>query len=308
MTQPSNPDYHWNPAQMRAFLEALAETGVISAACEAVGKSRRAAYNLRFRAEGRAFAMGWDAALLVARACLADTLMERALVGFAVVSQRDAETGTTTTQRIDNRCAMGMLGRLDRMTGLGMAPEPGSDAALARIVAQDFWHFLDLVEQGGAGSEAALFVAARSPATAPECELAEDWDDDWDDDGAEEAAEEEEQDTSPLAQAARMHVWWDDFTETHLTNFPPPDGFAGYQSCDFGGPDYYRELSRDEILAQMEIGILLAEPLRQAGERARERWFSFPDRLRPVISQALEKVAADIAAAEKEEQEEMAAA
>ena len=61
-------DYHWSPANQRAFLEALAETGSIDLACKEAGMSRRAAYNLRGRRDGAAFKIGWDAAVLQANA------------------------------------------------------------------------------------------------------------------------------------------------------------------------------------------------------------------------------------------------
>jgi hypothetical protein len=285
MTQPSNPEYHWTPAQMRAFLEALAESGLISAACESVGKSRRSAYNLRYRMEGRAFAMGWDAALLVARACLADTLMERALVGYTTTSQRDADSGTVTTQRLDNRCAMGMLQRLDRMTGLGAAPEAGSDAALARIIAQDFWHFLELVEKGGQGSEAALFVAARSPAPddldAPDCELTDEFGESIIDEDARDTGWGEE--PSPEERAEYMRVWRDAHTRQFRTSFPPPLDFFGKENGTFGDHTYSRSLNEDEQNAQEQMMIQLAKPLRTAGELARKRWFGFGPFVPPEI-------------------------
>jgi hypothetical protein len=284
MTKPSNPDYHWTAAQMRAFLEVLAETGLIGEACDSVNKSRRSAYNLRFRDQGRAFALGWEAALLVARATLADMLMERAIKGYSIKTRRDPETHETETVRIDNRCGMGMLRRLDAMTGWGVAPQAGSDAALARIIAQDFWRFLELVEAGGEGSEAALFVAARTAAAAPDivsgCELADD------------EVEKEEEILSTKEQAERMHVWWSELHNEFLTNYPPPEIFDGFENGDFGSPDYHRTLSPQEERCQWEIGMLLAEPLRREGCIARDRWFSFPDRLRPVIEKVIEAAAA----------------
>lgn len=268
MTQPSNPDYHWTPAQMRQFLEAIAETGTITAACEAVGKSRRAAYNLRFRAEGRAFALGWDAALLVARACLADALMERAIAGYEVTSRRDPDSGEVTNRRIDNRVAYAMLARIDRMTGLGAAPEPGSDAALARIVAGDFERFLALVESGGQGSEAALFVAARTPCeSAQDCELAEEA-------AAETVCEEDEEEPDPEARAAQMGVWWDDYSQSYQTDFPPPKDFYGHETGKFGGEFYSRALSAEEEERQRELVESRIAALRSAGEAAREAWFA----------------------------------
>ena len=58
----------WSPARQRRFLETLAATGVIRLACEAVRITARSAYNLRIRQDGAAFRLGWDAAILIARA------------------------------------------------------------------------------------------------------------------------------------------------------------------------------------------------------------------------------------------------
>lgn len=54
----------WTPDRQRRFVDALAVTGVVTAAARAVGMSTRAAYNLRRRAgEDSALARAWDAAL-----------------------------------------------------------------------------------------------------------------------------------------------------------------------------------------------------------------------------------------------------
>ncbi len=130
----------WSPARQRQFLETLAATGVITTACDAVHISPRAAYALRIRRDGAAFRLGWDAAILIARARLADELLARALTGHEEVIRKDEDT--ITRRRHDNRLAMSMLSRLDRMAD---SPPEGSDAALARVVAQDFAAYLDLL-------------------------------------------------------------------------------------------------------------------------------------------------------------------
>ncbi len=56
---------------------------------------------------------------------------------------------------------MGLLGRLDRMAEAQAIK--GSRNAQVMLVVQDFESFLDLIERGGKGSEAALFFAARDP-------------------------------------------------------------------------------------------------------------------------------------------------
>ena len=58
----------WSPARQRRFLEILAATGVIMLACEGVHITARSAYTLRIRHDGAAFRLGWDAAILIARA------------------------------------------------------------------------------------------------------------------------------------------------------------------------------------------------------------------------------------------------
>ena len=132
----------WTPARQRRFLETLAATGVIRIACEAVRITPRSAYNLRIRRDGAAFRLGWDAAILIARARLADDLMARAITGQTETIRKDEENFEITRHRHDNRLAMSMLARLDRMAD---SPAEGTDAALARIVAQDFAAYCDML-------------------------------------------------------------------------------------------------------------------------------------------------------------------
>ncbi|MBB4641960.1 hypothetical protein [Rhizorhapis suberifaciens] len=96
----------------------------------------------RIRADGAAFRLGWDAAILIARARLADDLLARAIEGQQDVITRDEENGEIVRRRNDNRLAMSVLGRLDRMAD---APAEGTDAALARIAAQDIAAYLDMI-------------------------------------------------------------------------------------------------------------------------------------------------------------------
>ncbi|MDI1296735.1 MAG: hypothetical protein PSY12_12780 [bacterium] len=132
----------WSPARQRRFLETLAATGVIGLACEAVCITSRSAYNLRIRQDGAAFRLGWDAAIIIARARLADTLLARAITGQSETIRKDEDNGEIVRHRHDNRLAMSMLARLDRMAD---CPAEGSDAALARVVAQDFAAYCDML-------------------------------------------------------------------------------------------------------------------------------------------------------------------
>lgn len=156
----------WSPARQRLFLETLAATGIIRTACDAASISPRSAYALRIRRDGAAFRLGWDAAILIARARLADDLLARALTGSEEVIRKDADAGEITRHRHDNRLAMSMLARLDRMAD---SPPDGSDAALARVVAQDFAAYLDLIcpEDQPAGQAAADCPGAAPSAAEP---------------------------------------------------------------------------------------------------------------------------------------------
>ena len=53
----------WTIERQADFLGMLAETGSVIGACEAVGISRKSAYQLRARPGGESFAAAWDAAL-----------------------------------------------------------------------------------------------------------------------------------------------------------------------------------------------------------------------------------------------------
>ena len=53
----------WTVARQAAFIAALVETGSVMGACEAVGMSRKSAYQLRARPRAESFAAAWDAAL-----------------------------------------------------------------------------------------------------------------------------------------------------------------------------------------------------------------------------------------------------
>jgi len=53
----------WTAQRQADFLGMLAETGSVMGACEAVGMSRKSAYQLRARSGAESFAAAWDAAL-----------------------------------------------------------------------------------------------------------------------------------------------------------------------------------------------------------------------------------------------------
>jgi len=147
----------WTPDAQRAFLEAVAEGHTVEAACRIVGLSFQSAYALRRRAAGASFALGWQAASLLARNRLADALVCRAIDGQVETVTRP-DGSTFTRHRFDNRLATAMLTRLDRFADQSVAE--GTHAA-ARLVAQEFDAFLDLIERDDGPARAGLFVGLR---------------------------------------------------------------------------------------------------------------------------------------------------
>ena len=71
----------WTEEKQRRFIEALADTGMVSHAAKAVGMGRESANRLRRSPHGAAFARAWDAARLHAGAALEDIAFERAIEG-----------------------------------------------------------------------------------------------------------------------------------------------------------------------------------------------------------------------------------
>jgi hypothetical protein len=74
----------WKPEVQRAFIEALAETGSVEAACRRVNRSDNGAYLLRRHPEAAEFRKAWEAALALGMQRIEDVAMERALNGVEV--------------------------------------------------------------------------------------------------------------------------------------------------------------------------------------------------------------------------------
>lgn len=71
----------WTPERQRAFIEALADTGSVKAACKAVDMSQPGAYYLRRQEGAGEFRAAWDAALDCGVRRVEDVVMDRALNG-----------------------------------------------------------------------------------------------------------------------------------------------------------------------------------------------------------------------------------
>lgn len=244
--------YHWTPALQADFLGHLAATGSVTLAAKQVGMSPRAAHDLRHRADGAALAIGWAAAVLIARARLEDAMLDRALFGAEESWERTVDAGDGT-QRVTRRrhhvqTGLAMLARLDRMVE---APAVTLDARLAQLAASDWASFLDLfahadfatamtdlIEHWFAARVAApdrlAQIVGVMPIASEVAQISADSDADLSDELA--AADE----------ADALDMWWNEDLDCWVTNFPPPPDFDGEEDGEFGDIDYWRTLAEDE--------------------------------------------------------------
>lgn len=119
----------WTAARQMTFIEALAETGSVDAACKRVGVTRQSAYRLRARECAAAFRAAWDNALDHAVHLLEEAALDRALNG---VSQPVFYKGEKIGERreFDERLTMFLLrARRPQRFGkwLDAVPEPDQE-------------------------------------------------------------------------------------------------------------------------------------------------------------------------------------
>lgn len=98
----------WKPHVQRAFIEALAETGSVRAACRRVGRSDHGAYQLRRHPEGDSFRAAWDAAIELGVRRIEDGAMDRALYGVEETVYYHGEL-RGTRRRFNERLVMFIL-------------------------------------------------------------------------------------------------------------------------------------------------------------------------------------------------------
>lgn len=268
-------DYRWTPACQRAFLEELACTGSVLRASKHVQKSPRSAYDLKFRRDGAAFRLGWDAAILVSRDVINDMLMDRAVNGYEEITVKN-DDGSVMRGKFDNRLGMNLLGRLDRIAETQALRS--SRNAQVQLIVGDFECFLDLIEHGGKGAEAALFFEVRDPAPngrmGPLEEMA--FDCELDRISADDGAVPDMLDEEPEVAAARLQIWFDEDENEWRTNFPKPkddeaDGIT--ETGFFGDIDYERSLSDTEEAAHLAALARERQPWIDAAAKARDAWF-----------------------------------
>lgn len=143
----------WTAERMALFLTTLAQTGLVSAACEAVGMSEASAYTLRRSRRGLVFSLGWKAAHLLARDVLEDKLLNPSKV--ATVTRR--EGNVTYTRRFDKKLAMAVLNRLEQQA----VNLRDKEIALARSIAGSFAEYVEMIASGGGEAALAEFLSAH---------------------------------------------------------------------------------------------------------------------------------------------------
>lgn len=161
----------WTLTRQRQFVEALTETGSVTAAARSVGMTAQSAYRLRRRDSARDFAAAWDAALEMGRAPLLDVAFDRAVNGVAMpifykgeqVGERrtyndrllmfllrnHVEPSTPASQR--DFLASDWEAALDRLErGQPVLPQPGSPGGLAMLFAEELEEEFRPVQTGDA--------------------------------------------------------------------------------------------------------------------------------------------------------------
>jgi len=128
----------WTAEVQRQFIEALAETGSVKAACACVNRADHGAYMLRRHPQAEAFRHAWDVALDIGMRRIEDVAMDRALNGVEVpVYSYGKLIGTRTVY--NDRLLMFMLRNRapDRFTGGKARALSATDAGeLKRLKAQ----------------------------------------------------------------------------------------------------------------------------------------------------------------------------
>ena len=248
---------------MAIFCEALADTGVVAEACDHAGMGISGAYALRRR--NPFFAAAWDAALTIARERLADTLLARSIEGNVEQIWRDGEL-VGERHVIDNRLGLAILRRLDRLaeTGLSVSSR-GERAATApalvpRPQAVDWEMMVDALRTGNPDAVAQALALIKSN----EVEEVE---------GPPNSLGDGE---VPREIDLSDRCWQDPLENVWMTDFPPPEGYTGDESCDYGDPDesYERACTAEEAAILDSDAAAMLEAERAEDEELRDAWFA----------------------------------
>ena len=161
-----NRDDGWTAERQRDFLAALADTGSVGRAAQAVGMSRESAYRLRRRPGALGFVAAWEAAQDAAVQRLADTCLERAIHGDEVPVYSKGEI-IGTRRRYPDALAIFLLRMRDPLRH-----GPLTDRVDARDRVSRRWKLHDHVRRGLAALPEFLGALRALPEEAGEGEPA----------------------------------------------------------------------------------------------------------------------------------------
>lgn len=100
----------WTPEKQREFIEVLADTGLVREAAARVGMTEQSASRLRRRADARAFAIAWEAAIRPGARRLHAIAWERAIEG--TIKRHYYHGELKSEERVfDNRLLVYLLGK-----------------------------------------------------------------------------------------------------------------------------------------------------------------------------------------------------
>jgi hypothetical protein len=127
----------WSPARQRAFIEELADCGVVREAAARVGMSEQSARRLRRRDDAASFNIAWEAALQHGADRLRSVAFERAVEG--VIRPRFYHGEKVGEERVyDNRLLLALLARAERLV-------PYADQ---RRAVSDWGRWMEAIEDG----------------------------------------------------------------------------------------------------------------------------------------------------------------
>ena len=127
----------WTPEKQRAFVDELAECGIVREAAARVGMSEQSAFNLRGRPGSASFNLAWEAAIRIGAERLRSIAYERAVTG--TVKRHYYKGQVVGEERVfDNRLLAYLLGRA----------QPVADAFVVRNVVRDWPNWVQAIEDG----------------------------------------------------------------------------------------------------------------------------------------------------------------
>ena len=259
----------WNGEKMAVFCEALAETAVVAEACDKARMGVSGAYALRRRRP--IFAAAWDAALTIARERLADTLLARAIEGNVEQIYKD---GVLIGERhvIDNRLGLAILRRLDRLAETGMTVSTRGEPAPISVRAErsrsapaprpqsfDWELAIDALRTGNEDAVASALALAKGY----EVEEVED---------PPVSLIDADTQGTPKEIDLTDRCWKEE--DEWVTDFPPPPGFDGWQSGQWGDRNYQRACTAEEAaILEADLAADIADELSEE-EELRDAWFA----------------------------------